>query len=141
MVQYVMLAVVGVVVVAVLGLVLRGWYRNAPLRREMRTKAITFRTELSWVKFPDSPWWPPGSAEDGISRMELIIRGDMFRVGAPFGLVPSLEYYFRAPETTIELNRNPLRIYGMKTRREWILVRGRQAGREIQAVDDEEVFP
>jgi hypothetical protein len=37
--------------------------------------------------------------------------------------------YFGAPETTIELSRNPLRIYGIDSRDEWIVVRGRQDGR------------
>jgi hypothetical protein len=31
-----------------------GW--NAPLRREMRTQAITFGAELDRVKIPDPPW-------------------------------------------------------------------------------------
>jgi hypothetical protein len=35
----------------------------------------------------------------------LIIRGDLVRVGAPFGLVMFPQCYFRAPETTIELSR------------------------------------
>jgi hypothetical protein len=36
-----------------------------------------------------------------------------------------------APETTIELSRNPLRIYGIYSRREWIVVRGKQDGRKF----------
>ncbi len=49
-----------------------------------------------------------------------------------FGLVIGPQFYFRAPETTIELSRNPLRIYGVDSRREWIIMRGRQDGREFQ---------
>ena len=35
----------------------------------------------------------------------------------------------QAPETTIELSRNPLRIYGIDSRDEWIVVRDRHDGR------------
>jgi hypothetical protein len=116
-------------IVAGLGLFLGRWYRN-PLRRQMRTQPIAFRTELSWVKFPERPWnWVGG--EMG-RRVELIIRGDIVRVGAPFGLVIGPRCYFRAPETTIELSRNPMRIYGIYRRREWIVVRGGQDGREFE---------
>ena len=118
---------VALFVVAMAGSFVRGWYRNTPLRREMRTRPITFRTDQVWVRFPASPWRESGTAVRG---MELIIRGDMFRVGAPFGL--GLNYYFRAAETTIELSRNPLRIYGLTGRREWIVVRGRQLDREVR---------
>ena len=129
--QYVALAVVVALVVAVVGQIVFRRYQNAPLRREMRTQAITFRTELDWVKIPDPPWWAR-EAEDGLRGMELIVRGGMFEVSTVFRVVIGLEYCFRARETTIELSRNPLRIYGMDTRREWIVVRGRQADRDIQ---------
>jgi hypothetical protein len=37
-----------------LGFDLRGWYRRAPLRREWKARAVTFRTELDWVRYqPD----------------------------------------------------------------------------------------
>lgn len=120
--QYVALTVVVAGAAAGLGWVVRAWYRNAPLRREMRAQAITFQTQLSWVKFSDRE----------VRNPELIVRGEMFRVDASFGLLPNLEYYFRAPGTTIELSRNPPRIYGVETRQEWIVVRGSQAGRKIQ---------
>ena len=128
--QYAVLAVIVAVALAVLVSGLRAWSRNALLRREMRTRAITFRTELDWVKVPDPPWWAPWAPGEGRRPMDLVIRGDMFRVGLRFGLAP--QYYFRAPETTIELSRNPLRISGAQTRREWIVVTGRQAGREVR---------
>jgi len=127
---YVALALVGAVTMAALGLSLREWYRNAPLRREMRAQPIAFRTELRWVRFPGPPRWWAGSELH--RQVELIIRGDMVRVGAPFGLVMFPQCYFRASETTIELSRNPLRIYGIDSRDEWIIVRGRQDGREFQ---------
>jgi hypothetical protein len=127
---YVALAVAGAVVVVAVGLNLRERHRNAPLRREMRTQPIAFRTELYRVRFPDPPWWGVGGEVRG--RLELIIRGDLVRVGAPFGLVMFPQCYFRAPETTIELSRNPPRIYGIDSRREWIVVRGRQDGREFE---------
>ena len=106
-----------------LGFDLRKWYRRAPLRREWKARAVTFRTELDWVRYqPDSE----------MKRMEIFVRGDMFRVGAPFGLILGLSEYFRAPETTIAVSRSPLRIYGIEGRREWIVVRTIREDREFQ---------
>jgi hypothetical protein len=115
--------------VAGLGLILGKWYRN-PLRRQMRTQPIAFRTELYRVKFPDPSWWRSGDETRG--TLELVIRGDIVRVGAPFGLVIGPQCYSRAPETTIELSRNPMRICGIYSRHEWIVVRGKQDGREFK---------
>ena len=106
-----------------LGFDVREWLRSAPLRREWKAHAVTFQTELSWVRIPP---------DDETSRLELIVRGDMFRVGAPFGLIPGFNDYFRAPETTIEVSRGPLRIYGVEDRREWIVVRTMRDDREYQ---------
>jgi hypothetical protein len=106
-----------------LGLDVREWFRSTPLRREWKTRAVTFRTELRWVRFP------PDNETRGL---ELIVRGDMFRVGAPFGLIVVPSYYFNAPETTIAVSRSPLRIYGIDGRRERIVVRGKQGDREVQ---------
>jgi hypothetical protein len=106
-----------------LGLDVREWFRSTPLRHEWKTRAVTFRTELRWVRFP------PDNETRGL---ELIVRGDMFRVGAPFGLIVVPSYYFNAPETTIAVSRSPLRIYGIDGRREWIVVRGKQGDREVQ---------
>ena len=120
-------AVAAVAVVAAAGPNVREWHRNAPLRREMRTQPIAFRTEVHRVRFPGAPWW---RADGELSRrVDLIIRGDLVRVGAPFGLVVFPQCYFKAPDTTIELSRNPLRIYGVDSRDEWIVVRGRRDGR------------
>jgi hypothetical protein len=60
----------------------------------------------------------------------------MFRVCAPFGLIPALNDYFRAPETTIEVSRGQLRIYGIDGRREWIVVRTLRKDREFQLADE-----
>ena len=56
----------------------------------------------------------------------------MFRVAAPFGLIPGLNDYFRAPETTIEVSRGQLRVYGIEGHREWIVVRTVREDREFQ---------
>ena len=106
-----------------LGFDLREWYRRAPLRREWKARAVTFRTELDWVRYQ-----PDGE----MKRMEIFVRGDVFRVGAPFGLILGLNEYFRAPETTIAVSRSPLRIYGIEGRREWIVVRTIREDREFQ---------
>jgi hypothetical protein len=63
--------------------------------------------------------------------MELIVRGDMFRIGSPFGLISGPNVFLRAPET-IAVSRSPLRIYGIDGRREWIVVRSKQGDREVQ---------
>jgi hypothetical protein len=102
---------------------LREWFRSAPLRHEWKARAVTFRTELSWVRIPP---------DDETSRMELIVRGDMFRIGSPFGLISGPNVYLRAPETTIAVSRSPLRIYGIEGRREWIVVRTLREDREFQ---------
>ena len=106
-----------------LGLDMRTWFRSAPLRREWKARAVTFRTELDWVRYQ-----PDGE----MKHMEIFVRGDMFRVAAPFGLIPGLNDYFRAPETTIEVSRGQLRIYGIEGRREWIVVRTIREDREFQ---------
>jgi hypothetical protein len=48
-----------------LGFDLGKWFRSAPLRREWKARAVTFRTELSWVRIPP---------DDETSRMELIVQ-------------------------------------------------------------------
>jgi len=106
-----------------LGFDLRKWFLSAPLRREWKARAVTFRTDLSWVRIPP---------DDETSRMELIVRGDMFRIGSPFGLIAGPYVFLRAPETTIAVSRSPLRIYGIDGRREWIVVRSKQGEREVQ---------
>jgi hypothetical protein len=136
---YVAIAVVVVVQLVILGQVVRMYHRNAPLRREMKAQAATFRTELRWVKIPVRPWWLYG-AEDGISNMELIVRGDMFKVGNVLSALLGMEYYFRAWETTVEVSRDPLGIYGIDGKREWIVVTGTQDGREFQLAMTKKYF-
>jgi hypothetical protein len=122
--MWILFASLAVIVAATyLGFDLRTWFRSAPLRREWKARAVTFRTELDWVRYrPDSE----------MKHMEIYVRGDMFRVGAPFGLTPGLNEYFRAPKTTIEVSRGQLRIYGIEGRREWIVVRTLREDREFQ---------
>lgn len=122
--MWILFVALAVVVAGIyLGLDVREWFRSTPLRREWKTRAVTFRTELRWVRFPP---------DNETRQLELIVRGDMFRVGAPFGLIVVPSYYFNAPETTIAVSRSPLRIYGIDGRREWIVVRGKQGDREVQ---------
>ena len=105
------------------GFDVRKWFRSAPLRREWKVRAVTFRTELDWVRY---------QSDGEMKHMEIFVRGDMFLVGAPLGLIPGLNDYFRAPETTIEVSRGQLRIYGIDGRREWIVVRTLREDREFQ---------
>src|SRR6267154_141982 len=95
------------------------WLRRrkvTPLRREIRARDITFRAALDRV-YVIEPGSPLGSDfEVPISSpVELIVRGDAFEVSyaRPFGRVMGLEYFFRARETSVELNRPIPRIYGM----------------------------
>ncbi len=80
---YVWAALFAAAVVAVFGLNLRAWKRNAPLREQGRARPITFRTDLSWVNFPDVARWRGGGRPR--RRVQLIIRGDLVQVGVPFG--------------------------------------------------------
>jgi hypothetical protein len=104
-------------------------HREAPLRREIRARDVTFRMIPDQVKVSDSGGWPKWA---GVSApMGLFVRGDAIEVSstvAPLRVVMGLEYYFPAAETPIELSRSPSRIY----RRDWIVLTGRQAGKDIQ---------
>jgi hypothetical protein len=105
-------------------------HREAPLRREIRTRDVTFRTVLDRVKASD----PGGRAKwvEVSAPMSLLVRGDAIEVSssaAPLRVVMGLEYYFPAAETSVELSRSPsLLIY----RRDWIVLTRRQAGKDIQ---------
>lgn len=87
-------------------------HREAPLRWEIRTRDVTFRTVLERVKVSDSGGWPKWA---GVSApMGLLVRGDAIEVSssvAPLRVVMGLEYYFPAAETSIELSRSPSLIY------------------------------
>jgi len=115
-------AIPGVVVVTAIVWSWRDWHQAASARQEAQDKPITFRTDLSLVSFSGSP---PRGKPGGLG-VDLIIRGDLVQVGSElrgFGCC-----YFSAPETTIYVSRNPLRIYGIDSRREWIVVSSRQDG-------------
>jgi hypothetical protein len=125
--SYAWIALFAAGALTLLGVNLRTWKRNAPLRERVRDRPVTFRTDLSWVSFPDSPTW---RGRDRPRGEQLIIRGDLVQVGTPFGSTLGNQcYYFRAPETTIEVSRDLPAIYGIDSRREWIVVRSRQDGR------------
>jgi hypothetical protein len=136
---YVAIAVVVVVVLVMLGQHVLGWRRNGPLRREMRAQPVTFRTDLRWVKVSDPPGWMYGAGY-GIRNVELIVRGDMFQVGNVFSAIMGVEYYFRAWETTIEVSRNPLGIYGIDGKREWIVVSGQRDSRDFRLAMTKKYF-
>ncbi len=114
--QYVMVAVVVVGLSLIYG---RIWFRRrrgTPLRREIRARDITFSAVLDRVYVIEPDWLQPGrDFEVPISSpVELIVRGDAFEVSyaRPLGRVMGLEYFFRAHETSVELNRPVPRIYG-----------------------------
>jgi hypothetical protein len=129
--QWVVTAVFVIVAVVFLAPAVRMHHRSAPLRREAKAQAVTFRTELRWVKIPVRPWWMYG-AEDGMRNIELIVWGDMYQVGNIFSAIMGVEYCFRAGETTIEVSRDPLNIYGIEGKQEWIVVTGTQDGRDFR---------
>jgi hypothetical protein len=132
--QYVMVAIVAAVLSLVYGQVWLRRRRVAPLRREIRARDITFRAALDRVYVMEPGMSPSSDFEVPISSpVELIIRGDAFEVSyaGPLGRVMGLEYFFRARETTVELNRPIPRIYGTDTPPR-IIVRGWQGGRRIQ---------
>ncbi len=104
-------------------------HRQAPLQREIRTRDVTFRAVLDRVKVSEPgrrPTWAGVTAP-----MDLLVRGDAIEVSsavAPVRVVMGLECYFPAAQTSIELSRSPSLIY----RGDWIVLTGRQAGRDIQ---------
>jgi hypothetical protein len=54
--MWILFASLAVIVAATyLGFDLRTWFRSAPLRREWKARAVTFRTELDWVRCMDCP--------------------------------------------------------------------------------------
>jgi len=132
--QYVTLGIVVAGLSLVCGQIWLRRRRVTPLRREIRARDITFRAALDRV-YVIEPGTSPGSDfEVPISSpVELIVRGDAFEVSnaRPLGRVMGLEYFFRARETSVELNRPIPRIYGMDTPPR-IIVRGWQGGRKIQ---------
>jgi hypothetical protein len=127
---FVLLAIVAVVIVGTtIGGVLLQRRRETPLRREVRSKAITFRISLPQVKERQSIGFPRWLALNSI--MALYVRGDAFEISStipPFRVIIGVEYYFRAPETTIEVTQEPSALSKM----DWIVVTGRRDGEEVK---------
>jgi hypothetical protein len=132
--------VLAMVVVAGLSLVYgRIWLerrRDAPLRREIRARDITFRVALEHVTVIRPGLLQPGG-DFGVAiqgPVDLVIRGDAFEISSAVPLcrvVMGLEYYFRASETSVELNWPIPRIYGIDTKPR-LVMRGRHEGKKIQ---------
>jgi hypothetical protein len=105
--EYVLLAVVVVGFAVSFGAVWLKRRRQAPLRREIRSKNITFRTGLTEVKERQSgalfKWLTLNSV------MALYVRGDSIEISSrilPFRVVMGTENYFKARETFIEMRIN-----------------------------------
>jgi hypothetical protein len=136
--QYVLVAAVVAGCSVLFGRIWLRRRRETPLRREIRAREVTFRSYLDRVGVIEPGWLEPEPGSDAgtpISRpVELVVRGDAFEVSSTVALgraVLGLEYFFRACETSVELNRVVPRIYGMDTPPR-IIVRGWQAGKKIQ---------
>jgi hypothetical protein len=140
--QYVLLAFVVVLFSFVYGRIWLRRHRETPLRRELRARNATFRAVLKRVTVI-TPGWSQQSSGDEMpikGPMELIVRGgDAFEVSCPIPplrMFMGLEYYFRASETSVELNRLVPRIYGPRIygadTPPRIILRGWQAGKKIQ---------
>jgi len=131
--QYVLMVIVVAGLAFVYGRIWLRRHREAPLRDQTRARGITFRAVLDRVEVLE-PGALGGDFGVPISRpVELIVRGDAFEVSFayPLGRVMGLEYFFRARETSVELNRPIPRIYGSGTRSR-IIVRGWQDGKKVQ---------
>jgi type II secretory pathway pseudopilin PulG len=91
------------------------WRREAPLRREIQAKQVTFRIELSRVRRQEYGWSGWRAVR---SRMFLTVHGDAFEITGAFppDRLDGGAFYFRAPETTIRLSRDPDR---RRSRRSW----------------------
>ena len=136
MMQYVVVAIVVAGFSLIYGRIWLRRHHEMPLRREIRTRDITVRAILDRITVIEPGWLQPGRdfAVPMSSPVELIVRGDAFEVssGNPFGrVVMGLEYFFRASETSVELNRPVPRFHGKDTPPQ-IVVRGWQGGKKIQ---------
>ena len=130
--QYVLVTVVVAGLSPIYGWIWLRRRRETPLRREIRARDVTFRVTLGRVGVREPGWLQPDSDFDVpvSSPVELIARGDAFEISSARSLgraVMGLEYFFRARETSVELNRPIPRIYGIDTPPR-IIVRGWQAG-------------
>ncbi len=117
--QYVLLGVVVVgLAVAIAQTSLRR-RRTAALRGEAKGQVIAFQIRLDRVKVMGSGW------TDLKGEMVLIVRADTFEVSAAtplLGIIFGMDYYFRAPDTTIEVSESP----SFLKKGSWIVVRGKQ---------------
>jgi hypothetical protein len=127
--QYVFLAVVLAGFAIGLGQI---WFRRrgeSPLRHEIRSQNVTFRTGLTEVKVKEGHGWPEWLPLR--SSMALYVRGDSFDISSttlPIRVVMGMEYYFKARETSIETSREPSR----NSKMNWIVVTGSRRGQEIK---------
>jgi hypothetical protein len=124
--EFVMVVAVASMFTVIFGKVWLKRRREAPLRREVRAQDIIFRTRLYNVKEKKSQEWLTAM----YGEIYLIVRADAFEISciiSPIRAILGLEYYFRARETMIEVSRLP----GIP-KREWIVVTGRQLGKEIR---------
>lgn len=74
-------------------------HREAPLRREMRARPVTFRTQVEVRQNALGPW------QSGGGPCELTVHGDMFKVSNVFPLAWFLfgqQWCYRADDTTME---------------------------------------
>lgn len=134
--QYILVTVVAAGFCFIYGRIWLRRRRETPLRREIRARDLTFRVILDRVSVREPGWLQPDSDFDVpiSSPVELIVRGDAFEISSARSLgrvVMGLEYFFRARETSVELNRPVPRIYGWDTPPR-IVVRGWQAGKKVQ---------
>src|SRR5215475_10222851 len=134
--QYILVTVIVAGLCLIYGRIWLRRRRETPLRREMRARDVTFRVVLDHVSVSEPGWLQPDHDFDVpiSSPVELIVRGDAFEISSARSLgrvVMGLEYFFRAPETSVELNRPIPRIYGWDTPPR-IVVRGWQAGRKVK---------
>lgn len=128
--EYILLAVVVVGFAVGFG---AAWLKRrwqAPLRCEIRSKNITFRTNLTEVKERQSGALFKWLALNSV--MALYVRGDSIEISSRillFRVIMGTEYYFKARETFIEVSKEPGRFYGGVN---WIIVTGTDGGKEIK---------
>lgn len=129
--QYVMLTLAVAAFLVICGRIWLWRRREAPRRQEIRARPITFQTRLDGVRIMTRRLRWLGADDLVINApMELIVRDDAFEVSAANSSARAvgLEYYFSAPETSVEVWRRLPRIYGPGSGKEWILLRSRPAG-------------
>jgi hypothetical protein len=102
-------------------------HREAATRREVIAQDVTFRIRLGHSKVRSSG----GAWTDHKGQTNLIVRSEVFEVSAAspvLRVISGKEYYFRAPEITIELGLIPSLVH----RENWIVVSGPESGKPVQ---------